>query len=148
VPSTEAVAPIEILLVEDNPGDARLTREALKDGRVRHHLSVVADGVEALAFLRAQGGHARAPRPDLILLDLNIPKMDGRQVLAEIKADPDLVRIPVVVLTTSKAEEDIARTYDLHANCYINKPVDLDQFMTVVKAIEDFWLTIVRLPAS
>ena len=148
MPSTEAVAPIEILLVEDNPGDARLTREALKDGRVHHHLSVVADGVEAMAFLRAEGGHARAPRPDLILLDLNIPKMDGRQVLAEIKADPDLVRIPVVVLTTSKAEEDIARTYDLHANCYINKPVDLDQFMTVVKAIEDFWLTIVRLPAS
>jgi CheY-like chemotaxis protein len=148
VHSIDAVAPIEILLVEDNPGDARLTREALKDGRIHHHLHVVVDGVEALAFLRGTGSHAGAPRPDLILLDLNIPKMDGRQVLAEIKVDPDLVRIPVVVLTTSKAEEDIARSYDLHANCYINKPVDLDQFMTVVKAIEDFWLTIVRLPAS
>ena len=146
--SIDAVAPIEILLVEDNPGDARLTREALKDGRVHHNLHVVSDGVEALAFLRGTGVHADAPRPDLILLDLNIPKMDGRQVLAEIKVDPDLVRIPVVVLTTSKAEEDIARSYDLHANCYINKPVDLDQFMTVVKAIEDFWLTIVRLPTT
>jgi two-component system, chemotaxis family, response regulator Rcp1 len=146
--SLDAVAPIEILLVEDNPGDVRLTREALKDGRVHHHLHVVADGVEALAFLRATGVHGDAPRPDLILLDLNIPKMDGRQVLAEIKVDPDLVRIPVVVLTTSKAEEDIARSYDLHANCYINKPVDLDQFMTVVKAIEDFWLTVVRLPTA
>jgi CheY-like chemotaxis protein len=148
VHSIDAVAPIEILLVEDNPGDVRLTREALKDGRVHHNLHVVADGVEALAFLRGTGVHAGAPRPDLILLDLNIPKMDGRQVLAEIKVDPDLVRIPVVVLTTSKAEEDIARSYDLHANCYINKPVDLDQFMTVVKAIEDFWLTVVRLPTT
>jgi CheY-like chemotaxis protein len=148
VHSLDAVAPIEILLVEDNPGDARLTREALKDGRVHHNLHVTADGVDALAFLRRTGVHAGAPRPDLILLDLNIPKMDGRQVLAEIKVDPDLVRIPVVVLTTSQAEEDIARSYDLHANCYINKPVDLDQFMTVVKAIEDFWLTVVRLPTT
>jgi CheY-like chemotaxis protein len=146
--STDAVAPIEILLVEDSPGDARLTREALKDGRIHHNLHVASDGLEALAFLRAQGVHAGAPRPDLILLDLNIPKMDGREVLAEIKADPDLVRIPVVVLTTSKAEEDIARSYDLHANCYIDKPVDLDQFMLVIRAIEDFWLTIVRLPAT
>jgi CheY-like chemotaxis protein len=148
VHSTDAVAPIEILLVEDSPGDARLTREALKDGRIHHHLHVAADGLEALAFLRAEGPHAGAPRPDLILLDLNIPKMDGRQVLAEIKGDPDLVRIPVVVLTTSRAEEDIARSYDLHANCYINKPVDLDQFLLVIRAIEDFWLTIVRLPAT
>jgi CheY-like chemotaxis protein len=146
--SLESVLPIEILLVEDNPGDARLTREALKDGRVHHNLSVAADGEEALAFLRREGRFTEAPRPDLILLDLNIPKKDGRQVLAEIKADPELIRIPVVVLTTSKAEEDIARSYELHANCYINKPVDLDQFIRVVKAIEDFWLTIVRLPST
>jgi CheY-like chemotaxis protein len=146
--SSDAVACIEILLVEDSPGDARLTREALKDGRILHNLHVAADGMEALAFLRCQGVHAGAPRPDLILLDLNIPKLDGAQVLAEIKTDADLARIPVVVLTTSKAEEDIARSYDLHANCYINKPVDLDQFMLVIRAIEDFWLTIVRLPAT
>lgn len=144
--STDAVTPIEILLVEDSPGEARLTREALKDGTIVHNLHVAADGMEALAFLRAVGVHAGAPRPDLILLDLNIPKLDGAEVLAEIKTDPDLARIPVVVLTTSKAEEDIARSYDLHANCYINKPVDLDQFMLVIRAIEDFWLTVVRLP--
>ncbi len=138
--------PIEVLLVEDNPGDVRLTREALKEGKVRNNLSVAPDGVEALAFLRRQGRYAGAPRPDLILLDLNLPKKDGREVLEEIKADPALRTIPVVILTTSEAERDIARAYDLHANCYITKPVDLDQFITVVKSIEDFWFTIVKLP--
>jgi two-component system, chemotaxis family, response regulator Rcp1 len=140
--------PIEILLVEDNPGDVRLTREALKDGKVSNRLHVVVDGVEALAFLRREGEHATAVRPDLILLDLNLPKMDGRQVLAEIKADPTLRQIPVVILTSSQAEEDICRSYDLHANCYVTKPVDLDRFMTVVRAVEDFWLAIVRLPST
>jgi CheY-like chemotaxis protein len=138
--------PIEVLLVEDNPGDVRLTREALKEGKVRNNLSVAPDGVEALAFLRRQGRYADAPRPDVILLDLNLPKKDGREVLEEIKADPALRTIPVVILTTSEAERDIARAYDLHANCYITKPVDLDQFITVVKSIEDFWFTIVKLP--
>ncbi len=138
--------PIEILLVEDNPGDVRLTIEALKEGKVRNNLAVAKDGVEALAFLRRQGSHARASRPDLILLDLNLPRKDGREVLAEIKKDPALRRIPVVVLTTSKAEEDILRTYDLHANCYITKPVDLEQFISVVRSIDDFWLSVVRLP--
>ncbi|WNG23629.1 response regulator [Cystobacter fuscus] len=140
--------PIEILLVEDNPGDVRLTIEALKEGKVSNRLSVARDGVEALAFLRREGPHASAPRPDLILLDLNLPRRDGREVLAEIKADARLRRIPVVVLTTSKAEEDILRTYDLHANCYINKPVDLDQFISVVRSIDDFWLSVVRLPGG
>jgi CheY-like chemotaxis protein len=138
--------PVEILLVEDNPGDVRLTIEALREGKVRNHLSVATDGVEAMAFLRREGEHAAAARPDLILLDLNLPRKDGRQVLAEIKADEDLRTIPVVILTTSKADEDILRSYDLHANCYVTKPVDLDQFITVVKSIEDFWLTIVALP--
>jgi CheY-like chemotaxis protein len=137
---------IEILLVEDNPGDVRLTVEALKEGKVLNHLSVAMDGTEALAFLRREGPYANAPRPDLVLLDLNLPKKDGREVLAEIKQDADLKRIPVVILTTSKAEQDILKTYDLHANCFITKPVDLDQFITVVKAVEDFWLTVVRLP--
>ena len=140
--------PIEILLVEDNSGDVRLTIEALKEGKVRNRLSVARDGVEALAFLRREGPHASAPRPDLILLDLNLPRLDGREVLAEIKGDARLRRIPVVVLTTSKAEEDILRTYDLHANCYINKPVDLDQFISVVRSIDDFWLSVVRLPGG
>ncbi len=140
--------PVEVLLVEDNPGDVRLTLEALKDGKVNNHLSVVEDGVEALAFLRREGKYADASRPDLILLDLNLPKKDGREVLAEIKADEDLKRIPVVVLTTSKAEEDILKTYNLHANCYITKPVDFDQFVIVVRLIEDFWFTIVKLPRS
>lgn len=140
--------PIEILLVEDNPGDVRLTIEALKEGKVSNRLSVARDGVEALAFLRREGAHGSAPRPDLILLDLNLPRRDGREVLAEIKADARLRRIPVVVLTTSKAEEDILRTYDLHANCYINKPVDLDQFISVVRSIDDFWLSVVRLPGG
>jgi CheY-like chemotaxis protein len=138
--------PIEILLVEDNPGDVRLTIEALKEGKVRNNLAVAKDGVEALAFLRRQGNYADASRPDLILLDLNLPRKDGREVLAEIKEDPALRRIPVVVLTTSKAEEDIVRTYDLHANCYITKPVDLEQFISVVRSIDDFWLSVVRLP--
>jgi two-component system, chemotaxis family, response regulator Rcp1 len=138
--------PIEILLVEDNPGDVRLTEEALKEGKVRNRLHVAPDGVEALAFLRRQGKYATVPRPALILLDLNLPRMDGREVLAAIKTDPDLKRIPVVVLTTSDAEQDILRSYMLHANCYITKPVDLDKFLAVVRSLEDFWLTIVRLP--
>jgi len=140
--------PVEVLLVEDNPGDVRLTLEALKEGKVNNHLSVVEDGVEALAFLRREGKYADASRPDLILLDLNLPKKDGREVLAEIKTDEDLKRIPVVVLTTSKAEEDILKTYNLHANCYITKPVDFDQFVIVVRLVEDFWFTIVKLPRS
>jgi len=138
--------PIDILLVEDNPGDVRLTIEALRDSKVRNHLHVATDGVEALAFLRREGQHADAVRPDLILLDLNLPRMDGRQVLAELKGDPALKVIPVVVLTTSRAEQDILRSYELQANCYISKPVDLEQFITVVRSIEDFWLTIVTLP--
>lgn len=138
--------PIEILLVEDNPGDVRLTREALKDGKVLNRLSVVTDGVEAMEYLRRKGQYAAAPRPDVILLDLNLPRKDGREVLAELKTDPDLKRIPVVVLTTSDAEKDVLKAYDLHANCYITKPMDLMQFTTVVRAAEDFWLTIVKLP--
>lgn len=140
--------PAEILLVEDNPADVRLTREALHEGKVRNNLSVAADGVEALAFLRREGSHADAVIPDLILLDLNLPRKDGRQVLEEIKADPSLRHIPVVVLTSSQAEQDILRAYDLHANCYVTKPVDLDQFIHVVQSIEDFWFTIVKLPAE
>jgi CheY-like chemotaxis protein len=139
---------IEILLVEDNPGDVRLTQEALKDNKVRNNLSIVEDGVEAMAFLRREGKYTVSPRPDLILLDLNLPKKDGRQVLAEIKADARLRRIPVVVLTTSKAEEDVLRAYDLNANCYITKPVDFDQFINVVRSIEDFWLAMVKLPTE
>lgn len=139
---------IEILLVEDNPGDARLTTEALKEAKVRNRLRHLADGVEALAFLRRQGKYAKALRPDLILLDLNLPRKDGREVLAEIKTDDELKRIPVVVLTTSQAEEDILRAYNLNANCYVSKPVDLDQFIKVVKTINDFWLTIVKLPVE
>ena len=138
--------PIEILLVEDNPGDVRLTLEVMKDARVRNHMSMVKDGVEALAFLRHEGDFADAPRPDLILLDLNLPKKDGREVLADIKADPTLRRIPVVVLTVSKDEEDILKSYDLYANCYVTKPINMEQFIAVVKSIEDFWLTIVKLP--
>jgi two-component system, chemotaxis family, response regulator Rcp1 len=138
--------PIEILLVEDNPGDVRLTKEALKEGRLRNNLNVAPDGVEALAFLRREGRFADVKRPDVILLDLNLPKKDGRQVLAEIKRDERLRRIPVVVLTTSKDEEDILRSYDLHANCYITKPVDLDAFIGIVRSIEEFWLGVVQLP--
>jgi CheY-like chemotaxis protein len=138
--------PIEILLVEDNPGDVRLTLEVMKDARVRNHMSMVKDGVEALAFLRREGDFADAPRPDLILLDLNLPKKDGMEVLADIKADPTLRRIPVVVLTVSKDEEDILKSYDLYANCYVTKPINMEQFIAVVRSIEDFWLTIVKLP--
>jgi len=139
---------IDILLVEDNPGDVRLTREALKESKILNTLHVVGDGNEALAFLSHKGRYARAPHPGIILLDLNLPKMDGRELLADIKSDPNLRRIPVVILTTSKAEEDIIKSYDLHANCYITKPVDLDQFITVVKSIEEFWFTIVKLPSD
>ncbi len=144
--SANAGRPINILLVEDNPGDARLTMEALRDAKVRNELSVVVDGVEAMAFLRRENGYAGAPRPDLILLDLNLPRKDGRQVLEEIKQDKNLQRIPIAVLTTSQAEKDILTSYNLHANCYITKPVDLDEFMRVVKGIEEFWLSIVKLP--
>ena len=138
--------PIEILLVEDNPGDVDLALEALASGKVSNILHHVGDGELAMAFLRQQGKYASAPRPDLILLDLNMPKKDGREVLAEVKADPDLKRIPVVILTTSRAEEDILKTYNLHANCFITKPIDLHQFIKVVQAIEEFWFTIVKLP--
>ena len=137
---------IEILMVEDNPADSRLAIEALKEAKVRNRMSVVVDGVEAMAFLRREGRYADAPRPQLILLDLNLPKKDGREVLHEIKSDEDLKRIPVVVLTTSRAEEDILKSYNLHANCYITKPVELEQFLSVVRTIDEFWLTIVRLP--
>ena len=140
--------PIEILLVEDSAADVGLTVEAFKDAKIHNRMSVVEDGVEAMAFLRREGSHARAPRPDLILLDLNLPRKDGRQVLKEIKAEPALRNIPVVVLTTSKGEEDVLRAYDLHANCYVKKPVDFNRFMDVVKSIESFWLTVVTLPAT
>ena len=137
---------IEILLVEDNPGDARLTIEAMREAKVRNRMHVVEDGVEAMAFLRCQGRFGEAPRPDLILLDLNLPRKDGREVLAEVKADPALKRIPVVILTTSRAEEDVLRAYDLHANCYVTKPVDLEQFMKIVAQIDEFWVKVVTLP--
>ena len=140
--------PIDILLVEDNPGDVRLTVEALKEAKVLNSLETVDDGVKALAFLRKEGPYAEAKRPDLILLDLNLPRKDGRQVLEEIKQDPGLKAIPVVILTSSKAEEDILRSYNLHANCYVTKPVDLERFLEVVRLIEDFWLTVVRLPPA
>jgi CheY-like chemotaxis protein len=135
-------------LVEDSPGDRRLTEEALKESKVRNRLFCVEDGVEAMAFLRKQGKYTKVPRPDLILLDLNLPRKDGREVLAEVKSDPDLRRIPIVVLTVSKDEADVMKTYDLHANCYITKPIDLEQFMNVVKSIEDFWLVLVKLPPN
>src|SRR5215831_17342378 len=140
--------PVEILLVEDNPGDVRLTIEALRDGKVHNNLNVARDGVEALAYLRREAPFTAAARPDLILLDLNLPRKDGREVLAEIKADAELKTIPVVVLTTSRAEQDVLRSYELQANCFVTKPVDLDQFIDVVKSIENFWLTVVRLPDS
>jgi two-component system, chemotaxis family, response regulator Rcp1 len=138
--------PIEVLLVEDSPGDVRLTQEAFRDANKSIHLHVAADGVEAMAFLKREGLHARAPRPDLILLDLNLPKMDGREVLAHIKADADLKMIPTVILTTSDAEVDIVKSYELQANCYLTKPVQLDAFEALVKSINDFWLTKVKLP--
>jgi CheY-like chemotaxis protein len=140
--------PIEILLVEDNAADVRLTEEALKEGKVRNNLHVARDGMEALEFLHRQGNFKDATRPDLILLDLNLPRRDGREVLADIKNDPELKMIPVVVLTTSSAEADILKSYKLHANCYITKPVDLEQFVNVVRSIDDFWLTVVRLPSE
>ena len=146
--AAEIMKPVEILLVEDNPGDVRLTREALKEAKVINNLTVLKDGVEALAFLRQQGPYGGAVIPHLILLDLNLPKKDGREVLAEIKADEKLKRIPVVVLTTSQDEQDVFKSYNLHANCYVTKPVDLEQFMTVVKSIEDLWLGIVMLPKN
>ena len=140
--------PVELLLVEDSPADVLMTKEGLARAKVHNKLTVVRDGVEALAFLRHEDPFTKATRPDLILLDLNLPRKDGREVLAEIKTDPSLRSIPVVILTTSKAEEDILRAYDLQANCYISKPVDLSQFLHVVKSIQDFWLTIVRLPPN
>lgn len=144
----DAGRPIEILLVEDNAADIRLTEEAMKEGRVRNQLRVARDGEEALAILRREGSYARHPRPDLILLDLNLPRKDGREVLSEIKSEPSLRRIPVVVLTTSRAEEDIMRSYNLHASCYIMKPVELDQFLAVARSIDHFWLSIVTLPPN
>jgi len=146
MPKLEGLKPIEILMVEDNPGDVRLTREALKGGKVLNQLHVVEDGVAALDFLYRRAPHENAPRPDLILLDLNLPKMDGREVLSRIKSDDALKVIPVVVLTTSQAEEDVLRAYRLSANCYVTKPVDLHQFNRIVGAIEEFWLTVVSLP--
>jgi len=143
----ETIRPVEILLIEDNLGDVRLMVEALRDSRVRNHLTVTRDGVEAMAFLGQQGGYSDAPRPDLILLDLSLPKKDGREVLAEIKEDPRLQSIPVVILTTSDARPDIIGSYELHANCYITKPKDLDSFLHVVRSIEEFWLTVVSLPS-
>ena len=146
--SNDFTTQIEILLVEDSPGDARLTQEALREARVRNRLHVVSDGVQAMAFLRRTGKHTEAPRPDLVLLDLNLPKKSGREVLEEVKADPALATIPVVVLTTSDADEDILRTYALHANAYVTKPVELEKFLSVVNGIEHFWLSIVKLPGS
>lgn len=138
----------EVLLVEDNPADIRLTREAMKEGHVLNHLHVVTDGEEALLFLKRKPPYEQAPRPDLVLLDLNLPKKSGRDVLAEIKQDPELLNIPIVVLTTSKADEDVAETYQLRANCFITKPVDLDKFIHVIQQIESFWLSVVRLPTE
>lgn len=137
---------IEILMIEDNPGDVRLTREAMRQAKLDNRLNVVGDGVQALAYLRRQGEYGSAPRPDLILLDLNLPRMDGREVLAEIKADPEFKSIPVVVLTTSSSAQDVERIYALHANCYISKPVDFDKFMQVVQQIDEFWVRVVTLP--
>ena len=139
---------IEILLVEDSPGDVRLTQEALRDAKIQNNLQVVTDGEEAIAFLRRTGSYTEVPRPDLILLDLNLPKKDGREILAEIKADASLKTIPVVILTTSESEADILQSYQLHANCYITKPADLEGFMKVVRSIEGFWLSIVRFPPA
>jgi chemotaxis family two-component system response regulator Rcp1 len=139
--------PIDILLIEDNPADVRLTLEAFKEGKVNNTLHVVGNGEDAIAFLKQEGKYSNAPRPDIILLDLNLPKKDGREVLEEIKNETSLKRIPVIILTTSKAEEDILKTYNLHANCYINKPVDVDEFITIAKSIENYWLAIVKLPS-
>jgi two-component system, chemotaxis family, response regulator Rcp1 len=138
--------PINLLIVEDNPGDVRLIKEALREGRVKNHIHAVADGEEAIAYLYKQNDYSNSPRPDLILLDLNLPRKDGREVLAQIKSDKKLNSIPVVILTSSEAEKDILKAYDLNANCFITKPVELEQFLNVVKSIEDFWLTVVKLP--
>jgi CheY-like chemotaxis protein len=146
--TTEALRPIEVLLVEDDEGDVVITREALAEGKVINRLHVVGDGVEALDYLRRQGPHGDATKPDLVLLDLNLPRMDGRQVLEEIKSDPELRRIPVVVLTTSAADEDILASYDLHANAYVTKPVDFDRFVDVIRSIDDFFISVVQLPPS
>ena len=143
-----SIEAINILLVEDNPADVRLTEEAFKEAKVTNKLHVVYDGVEAIKFLKLEPPYEDRPRPDLILLDLNLPKKDGREVLQEIKSDPDLAAIPVVVLTTSEAEQDILKSYQLHANCYVSKPVDFDHFSEIVSSIESFWLTIVKLPGS
>jgi CheY-like chemotaxis protein len=140
--------PIEILLVEDSPDDAEMTMDALRDGRLRNRITHVEDGMEAMAFLRREGKYASAPRPDLILLDLHMPRMNGREVLAEVKEDPELRRIPVVMMTQSKDEQDILAAYNLHVNCYVTKPVDMDQFIGAVRSIEHFWFSIVRLPAA
>ena len=137
---------LQVLLVEDNPGDVRLTEEAFKDAKVQLEMHVAVDGIEAMEFLRREGKFAQSPRPDLILLDLNLPRKDGRDVLAEIKGDPLLMTIPVVILTTSASDVDIESSYMLHANCYISKPVDMEGFLTVVKSIDDFWLSVVKLP--
>ena len=142
----ERFQPIEILLVEDNPGDIRLTTEALKEQKLYNKLNIVTDGVEAMAYLRKEGKYSGATRPDLILLDLNLPRKDGREVLKDIKSDDSLKSIPVVVLTVSKFEEDIIKSYNLHANCYISKPVDLNQFLKVARSIQEFWFTMVKLP--
>ncbi|EFC83668.1 response regulator [Parafrankia sp. EUN1f] len=144
----QPVVPVEVLLVEDDPGDVLMTREAFEDHKLKNNLNVVSDGVEALAYLRGEGAYAGATRPDLILLDLNLPRRDGREVLAEVKSDEQLRRIPIVVLTTSEAEEDILRSYDLHANAYITKPVDFERFVSVVRQIDDFFITVARLPTQ
>jgi len=146
VNNTPTIMPVEVLLVEDNPGDAELTRIALQDSKISVNLNVVEDGVEAMAFLRKQERYALMPHPDIVLLDLNLPRKDGREVLAEIKSDHNLKRIPIVVLTTSQSEEDILKAYNLAANCYITKPVDFDQFVKIVQSIENFWFAIVKLP--
>ncbi len=148
IPIINGGKPIEILLVEDSTDSAELTIDSLRGGKVRNRIHWVEDGEEALAFLRRRGPHGKAPRPDLILLDLGLPRMNGHEVLAEIKQDPDLRRIPVVIMTSSDDEKDVLRAYDRHANCYITKPVDMDKFIEVVRSIEDFWLTVVHLPAA
>ncbi|MEX5632954.1 response regulator [Parafrankia sp. FMc2] len=145
---THPIVPVEVLLVEDDPGDVLMTREAFEDHKLKNNLNVVSDGVEALAYLRGEKPYVGAARPDLILLDLNLPRRDGREVLAEVKADEQLRRIPIVVLTTSEAEEDVLRSYDLHANAYITKPVDFERFVAVVRQIDDFFITVARLPAQ
>lgn len=148
MPNLSAGRPIEILLIEDNPGDIRLTQEALRTAKRPNRIRVAEDGVEAMAILRREGNYAHSPLPDLILLDLNLPRKDGRQVLREIKADPVLKRIPVIILTTSQSQPDVTMAYDLHANCYITKPVDFERFQAAIKAIETFWLSTVRLPLN